>query len=174
MLSSGKLKNSAQKGFTLIELLVVIGILAILFSIVLIAINPARQFGQANDTKKRSDVLQILNTIHQYAAEHSGQLPANMPAKPTVGNPPNVKPFAWNGTDVTANNGNICIDILTTYISAIPVAPTVDNGSGKGVAVTDCTRAYQTGYTLAVDSAGRVTVAAVDPDVNGLPITITR
>jgi hypothetical protein len=97
-----------------------------------------------------------------------------MPAKPTVENPPNVKPFAWNGTNVTANNGNICIDILTTHISAIPVAPTVDNGSRKGVTVTDCTKAYPTGYTLAVDNAGRVTVTAVDPDVNGLPITITR
>jgi prepilin-type N-terminal cleavage/methylation domain-containing protein len=67
------MKTAAQqKGFTLIELLVVIGILAILFSIVLIAINPARQFGQANDTKKRSDTLQILNAIHQYAAEQFG------------------------------------------------------------------------------------------------------
>ncbi len=57
-----KLKN-LQKGFTLIELLVVIGILAILLAIVLIAINPARQFAQANDTKRESDVHTILNAF---------------------------------------------------------------------------------------------------------------
>src|SRR3989344_1242012 len=38
-------KNNA--GFTLIEILVVIGIIAILATIVIVAINPARQFAQA-------------------------------------------------------------------------------------------------------------------------------
>src|SRR3954468_500341 len=69
-----------QKGFTLIELLVVIGILAILLAITLIAINPARQFSQANNTKRSSDVNAILNAIGQYQAENHGALPANMPA----------------------------------------------------------------------------------------------
>ena len=69
-------QNKRNSGFTLIELLVVIGILAILLSIVLIAINPARQFGQANDTKRQSAVTQILNAVGAYAADNKGQLPA--------------------------------------------------------------------------------------------------
>src|SRR5438105_4042615 len=70
--------NNLQKGFTLIELLVVIGILAVLLSIVLIAINPARQFAQANDTQRRSDVNAILNGIHEYMADNNGNLPAGI------------------------------------------------------------------------------------------------
>src|SRR5436190_20047022 len=69
-----------QKGFTLIELLVVIGILAILLAITLIAINPARQFGQANDTNRRSSVTQILNAVGQFGASNSGQLPTDIQA----------------------------------------------------------------------------------------------
>src|SRR3954469_20686966 len=79
--------SSAQKGFTLIELLVVIGILAILLAITLIAINPARQFGQANDTNRRSAVTQILKAIGQYSASNSGNLPtevATLSATPTI------------------------------------------------------------------------------------------
>src|SRR5476649_151127 len=68
-------QNKLTKGFTLIELLVVIGILAILLAITLIAINPARQFGQANDTKRRSDANALLNAVGQYEASNTGNLP---------------------------------------------------------------------------------------------------
>jgi prepilin-type N-terminal cleavage/methylation domain-containing protein len=38
-----KIKNN-KKGFTLIEILVVIGIIGILATVVLVAVNPSRQF----------------------------------------------------------------------------------------------------------------------------------
>ena len=69
-----------QKGFTLIELLVVIGILAVLLAITLIAINPARQFSLANNTKRSSDVNAILNAVNQYMADHKGALPTGISA----------------------------------------------------------------------------------------------
>src|SRR5947207_15968279 len=97
-----------QKGFTLIELLVVIGILAILLAITLIAINPARQFGQANDTKRRSDATQILNAVGQYAASNGGNLPAEVSAL-TAGT---VTPI--NDT----NFPNLCGQLVPTYIPA--------------------------------------------------------
>jgi len=67
-----------KQGFTLIELLVVIGVLTVLLAIVLVAINPTRQFQQANDTQRRSDVNAILNAIHQYAADNKGALPTGI------------------------------------------------------------------------------------------------
>src|SRR3982750_782543 len=77
--------KTLSAGFTLIELLVVIGILAVLLAITLIAINPAKQFSQANNTKRRSDVNAILNAVNQYAADNKGNITAlNIPAAAAV------------------------------------------------------------------------------------------
>src|SRR5476651_2036884 len=78
-MKTAQLIKKAQKGFTLIELLVVIGILAILLAITLIAINPAKQFSSANNTKRASNVEEILNSISQYMSDNKGSLPAGIP-----------------------------------------------------------------------------------------------
>jgi type IV pilus assembly protein PilA len=148
--------NKLKKGFTLIELLVVIGILAILLAITLIAINPARQFGQANNTRRRSDVLQILNAIHQYVAENKGQLPAAVTA------------LAADTPTAISNAGvNICADLMPNYIPALPTEPSLATA-----AITDCTT-YVTGYTIEKDAQNRITIASPVAD-NSETITVTR
>src|SRR3954471_322694 len=97
-----------KKGFTLIELLVVIGILAVLLAITLIAINPARQFAQANNTKRRSDVNAILNAIHQYAADNHGTLPTGI---------------TTNLQNIASGAADICANIVPQYIAALPSDP---------------------------------------------------
>lgn len=144
-------KNALQKGFTLIELLVVIGILTILLAIVLVAINPARQFAQANNTRRRSDVNTILNAISQYQADHQGQLPS-----------------AITSSSATISNGgaNICSDLVSTYAAQMPVDPQVG-------AWVDCTN-YNTGYTVVRSASNnRVTVAAPNAEL-GEQISVTR
>lgn len=154
---------SNRKGFTLIELLVVIGILGILLTIVLIAINPARQFAQADNTKRNSDIAAILNAIHQYGADHRGTLPANMPAKGAA------------AVNISKGGADICASISPTYISLLPADPKAAN---NGNAISDCTTSYDTLYQVSVDANGRVTVSAPQTDTtvtdNGAILSVTR
>ena len=66
------MNNKNKKGFTLIEILVVIGIIAVLAAVVLVAVNPARQFKLARDSQRVSNVTAILNAVGQDIAEHKG------------------------------------------------------------------------------------------------------
>jgi type IV pilus assembly protein PilA len=141
------LKTKKQSaGFTLIELLVVIGILAVLLAITLIAINPARQFSQANDTKRSSDVNAILNAVGQYSADHKG----NLSALGTISTDP-ATPTAISSAAV---GQAFCTALVPTYIAQLPVDP--QTGSW-----TDCT-SYDSGYTIVQDTSGtsRITVTA--------------
>ncbi|MDO8452863.1 MAG: type II secretion system protein [bacterium] len=140
--------TARRSGFTLIELLVVIGILAVLLAIVLIAINPARQFSQANNTKRRSDVNAILNAVHQYAADNKGTLPAGVTAV---------------DQEITDAAANVCSDLVTQYLAALPVDPLTNNGTP----ITDCSAAYTTGYNIIKSAAdNRLTVSAPDAELS--------
>jgi prepilin-type N-terminal cleavage/methylation domain-containing protein len=161
-MTTQNINNKIQKGFTLIELLVVIGILAVLLAITLIAINPARQFGNANNTARRSHATQILNAIGQYVAENKGQLPPEIVAL-------SATPPAAATTLNKANFPNLCGLLVPTFIPALPVNPSIAGGD-----ISDCSVAgWATGYSIARDSNNRITVSADTTD-NGATISVTR
>lgn len=66
---------SQRRGFTLIETLIVIGGISILAAIVLVAINPLRQFAQARNAQRQQDIKQITEAVSQYSVDHRGALP---------------------------------------------------------------------------------------------------
>lgn len=136
-----------QSGFTLIEILVVIGIIAILAAIVIIAINPARQFAQARNSQRVSNVNAILNAIGQNLADNKGIFTCGATAY-AIATTPTVMADGVAGADIAP-----CV--VSTYISALPYDPSA--GGAHYTSNTD----YDTGYTVSKDATtGRITVAA--------------
>ncbi len=150
-------KNQTKKqgGFTLIELLIVIGIIAILAAIVLVAVNPARQFSKANDAQRSSNVNAILSAIGQYVVDQKGVLPSDITTT--------AKSIASG-----SGNADLCSLLVPTYIPSLPQDPS----SNGGAPITNCS-SYDTNYTVVKDSNGRITVSAPDTEI-GSDISVTR
>jgi len=148
-------KAKSKRGFTLIEILVVIGLIAILATIVLIAINPARQFAQARNTQRTSDVNTILNAIGQYTADNKGTMPAAI---------------TTSDLDIEGTGGaDLCPLLMPTYVSSFPVDPSVAGG-----AITTCNSTYDTKYHVVKDATtGRITVTAPTAEI-GATISVSR
>ena len=75
-------------GFTLVELLVVIAIIAILFAVILIAINPAQRFKDSRNARRLSDVGSIVGAVTTYTADKRGTPPADIPDGQCIGAKP--------------------------------------------------------------------------------------
>lgn len=132
-------KLQTKKGFTLLELLLVIALIAILASIVIIAINPAKQLAEGRNAQRRSDVNTILNGIYQYAIDNNGTIPGNASTTATA--------ICQTGGTCT---GLIDLSAITNdekYLVSMPADPST--------ATTNSTN-----YTMSKSANGRITIAA--------------
>mgnify|MGYP006054488557 CR=1 FL=1 len=148
-----------SKGFTLLEVLMVIGILAILAGVVLVAINPARQFKIARDSQRNANISTILNAMGQNMTDHGGVFTC----EGVITEVPLVK------TLVSSANGDFDVArcIVPDYISVLPFDP-----SKEGAGYTDESD-YSTGYFIQADSEGRITISA-DGEVSNTTLMVTR
>ena len=142
-------KKLNSRGFTLIEIMVVIGIIAVLAAIVLVAVNPARQFKLARDTQRTSNVNAILNAIGQNISEHKGSLSCGS----------NVMSIPQSTSTITssttmANHIDLAPCLVPDYIASLPYDPASTTAHYEDVSD------YYTGYQVLSDSNGRITVSA--------------
>ncbi len=142
------------KAFTLIEILVVIGMIAVLATIVIVAINPARQFAASRNTQRLSNVNAILNAVGENMSDNGGLF--NCPVQPTT-----------TPTDIKSGAGNMDIMrcLVPNYLSSVLYDP--KGGSG------DSTITYDTLYSVSQDDAGRITVDAPGAEL-GQNISVSR
>jgi type IV pilus assembly protein PilA len=148
------LLSSSQKlkGFSITELLIVVGVIIVLAGIIVVAVNPNRQFQLARNTARRSDVNSILNAIQSLANDSKGVYPTEVITATTatcIGTGPQCKDLAA----ILVSSGN--------YLPEIPKDPSGGSDSDSG-------------YTIQYnETSKRVTIAAPKAEMSQV-ISVTK
>lgn len=165
---------SSARGFTLIEILVVIGMISILAGAVLVAVNPLRQFAQARNAKRVTDVSAILNAISNRIADNGGvyQLASSTPiCGPDILQLPHTMTMGnAGGTDTV----DVRQCLVPNYIPEMPIDPTIGM---NGCTTDSCAgNSYSSGYTVSITDSHRITVCAPESVTDGMatPYCLTR
>lgn len=126
---------STSKGFTLIEIITAIGVLTILASVILAAVNPIEQFRKAQDAKRKSDLAQIQRALEAYYQDFD-RYPAH-----TEGG---LNPYTINtGQGADAGSEEFGIEWGTGWSPYMDIVPVDPSSSKFYIYVSDSTNGNQ-------------------------------
>ena len=145
-----------QAGFTLLEVLLVVAIIAILAGIVIIAINPGKNLGDARNSQRSADVTTILNAVYQYSLDNNGTIPAGI---------------TTTATEVCATGAGSCTSLVD--LSAVTASGKYVVSMPKDPQCSTTCATNGTGYKISKDANNRITVVAPAAE-QGKTITVTR
>ena len=140
-------------GFTLLEVLVVVSILGILSAIVIIALNPARQFARARNTQRWSNINTLLNAVGQRMADNKGVWVTGGACTATL---PAVATYIGSGAGLI----NLAPCVIPTYMASMVRDPR--NGT-----------LANTRYRIVRNANGRITISAPMQELGEI-ISVTR
>lgn len=151
--------KSKKRGFTLLEILLVVAAIAILAGIVIVAINPNKQLGDTRNAQRRADVNTVLNAVYQYTIDNGGILPTMPEGSCSLVAENEICKASPTGDCSAGVNLSVLITDQT-YLTALPIDPTVSSTDG-------------TGYYISKSANGRVTVCAPSAEQEA-SISVTR
>lgn len=99
-----------RNGFTLVEVITAIGVVAILASAVIAAINPLEQFQKSQDSKRKSDLAQVQRALEVYYNDYDRYPSSNASGQIVVANDTNDPNKEW-GTS------------WSPYMDVLPIDP---------------------------------------------------
>lgn len=166
-----------SKGFTLVELLIVIAIIAVLASVVFVALDPLKRFKDARDSTRWNDVTALLSAVKLDQVDNGGyylDVIQDAPADEVylitgVADTPDCDLYATQYTcDATVSQG-LCMNLQPLvdegYLGKMPVNP---NGLGTW------TSEY-TGYYIMKEQNGNILVGSCESEGDGVDdISVTR
>ena len=146
-----------RKGFTLIELLIVIAIIAILATVVFVALNPPKRFQDSRNARRTADVQSILTAVHQSIVDNGGAIP--------VGISTTEQQLGSCAASTQCGVVTACSDmstVLAAYLKTLPKDPSLASAS------------TETGYSVIMDANNIITVRACMAEGAGVVIQASR